>query len=318
MTDVLYILAACAAGILLLLLVLTFITYLLTFRRRSRPLDVVRDLGIDIERYRDVMVDPRELDARPHERVTVSSYDGLTLVARYYHASDDAPVNILFHGYKSSPLCDFSGGIRLAHGMGHNVLLVYQRSHGESEGGSITFGDKESRDVLSWVGYVSERFGREHPIVLTGISMGASTVLLASALEMPGNVRCVVADCPYSSPKEIIKRTVKGMHLPPSLVYPFIRLGGKIFARFDPSAVSCVRAAASSRLPILLIHGDADGFVPRSMSDEIYAAHTGRMDYRVFPNADHGMSYLEDAEEYERTYRSFVSEFTEKRISNEQ
>lgn len=55
--------------------------------------------------------------------------------------------------------------------MGLNVLLVDQRSHGESEGRLITFGVKERRDVVTWIDYVLEHFGDDTEIFLSGLSM---------------------------------------------------------------------------------------------------------------------------------------------------
>ena len=103
--------------------------------------------------------------------------------------------------------------------------------------------------------------------------------------------------------------TAKRMGFPPRLVYPFVRLGGRLFARFDPELASVVDAARKSRLPILLIHGEDDSFVPKYMSDAIYEAHTGIMEYYTFPGADHGMSCLVDNGRYSELCRTFVEKY---------
>lgn len=45
-----------------------------------------------------------QLSDRPYEEVSIESFDGLTLFGRYYHVKDGAPLDIGFHGYRSSAL----------------------------------------------------------------------------------------------------------------------------------------------------------------------------------------------------------------------
>ena len=147
----------------------------------------------------------------PFERVYITSHDGLKLSGRYYHQQDGAPLDICFHGYRGTPARDFSGGIQIMLREGHNVLMIEERAHLESEGHTITFGIKERYDALDWIQYALQRFGEDTRIILVGISMGAATVLMASELELPEQVKGIVADCPYTSPEVIIKKVCKDM-----------------------------------------------------------------------------------------------------------
>lgn len=146
----------------------------------------------------------QEMNDIPCEWVYTRSEDGKKLAARYYHVDEHGPLQIQFHGYRSDAVRDFCGGNKAAREMGMNVLSVDQRAHGKSEGYTLTFGVKERKDCLSWILYARERFGADQPIILAGLSMGAATVLMASELDLPDNVKGIIADCPYSSPKEII------------------------------------------------------------------------------------------------------------------
>ncbi len=309
-TPVTVVLIVVSAG-LLFALAFTYYAYAISFRRKRRPVDIVKDLGITVSGGVDLKALADELRLLPFEEVKITSYDGLTLVGRYYRAKEGAPVHILCHGYNSSPVHDFCASVSMNLGTGHNVLLIYQRAHGRSEGHALTFGYKESRDVASWVDFAIEREGGDVEILLAGVSMGAATVIIASALDLPKNVKCVIADCPYSDAKDEIMLTAKRRGFPPKLVYPFVRLGGRLFAHFDPDLASPRLAARESKLPILLIHGEDDSFVPKYMSDKIYAEHTGVMEYHTFPGADHGMSCLTDRERYS----SICEEFTSRYIS---
>ena len=248
---------------------------------------------------------------RPCEVVSTTAFDGLTLSARYYHAADGAPLDIAFHGYRSAGLTDFCGGAEISREMGHNLLLVDQRAHGKSQGRTITFGVKERWDVLSWVDFALERFGPDTKILLYGISMGASTVLMASELPLPENVKGIVADCPYSSPAKIIASVGRKMRIPAGLAASFSWVGAKVYGGFDLLEVDPVRAVKKAKVPILLIHGESDGFVPCDMSAEIQRANPSQIYRCTFPGADHGISFLVDPDRY----RKIVVEFCDKTLT---
>ena len=212
---------------------------------------------------------------------------------------------IAFHGYRSCALTDFSGGSELIFQMGYNLILVDQRAHGNSQGRTIAFGIQERYDCLTWIEYAIGRFGAETKILLFGISMGASTVLMASGLPLPKNVKGIVADCPYASAKDIICAVGERIGFPRWIVWPLVKIGANVYGGFDITQTDAVEAVKQAKVPILIIHGEADGFVPQEMSD--IAAHNPECITRVtFPEADHGISYLTDTERYQSIVRSFT------------
>ncbi len=262
--------------------------------------------GAQFEPHRDAMRRIFvQLAERPFEEITIQSRDGLTLFGRYYHIRDGAPLGIAFHGYRSSAMTDFAGGSELCFEMEHNLLLVDQRAHGKSQGDTISFGILERLDCLDWANYAAERFP-DTPMLLYGLSMGATTVLMASELDLPGNIKGIVADCPYCSPKAIIKKVCKEQGFPPNLSYPFISLGALLFGRFHLNQTSAAKAVANAQVPILIIHGESDGFVPCGMSEDVRIACPERITRHTFPGADHGICYLVDTPRYKKVVMEFV------------
>lgn len=249
-----------------------------------------------------------QLADRPYEAVSIASQDGLRLNGRYYDAGEGTILDICFHGYRSTSLTDICFFHELSSAMGHSLLLVDQRAHGDSAGRTITFGIKERYDVLSWADYAVTRFGEKRPIFLYGISMGASSVLMASDMGLPESVKGILADCPYSAPGKIIRRVSGKMHYPDWLTWPLVILGAKLYGGFDIRECDAPRAVKNAQLPILLLHGEADGFVPCEMSEEIRNANGELVEKHTFPAADHGLSYLSDPERYSK----IVTEFIEK------
>ncbi len=246
------------------------------------------------------------LDAEPFEAVEIAGYDGAKLFGRYYHKRDGAPLIIGFHGFKSTALRDMSGAGDLARQMEMNILLVDQRSHGKSEGKTISFGVKERFDCLGWAQYAAERWpGR--PIVLMGVSMGAATVLMAADLDLPGEVKGIIADCPYSDPGAIIKKVGRDSMGPASIaLYPFILLGARLYGGFGLTAASPVKAVRHAKVPILLIHGEDDRFVPCDMSRQIYDACSGEKTRLTIPGAPHAIAYVLDPAKYGQAVRRFL------------
>lgn len=242
----------------------------------------------------------------PCQTVAIESFDGSRLYGRYYHMRDGAPVEILFHGYRSSAFRDCSGGHALSRKMGFNALVVDQRAHGDSEDSTISFGVKEHKDCLYWVKYVNQRFGVETPIILSGLSMGAATVLMAAGLDLPENVACILADSPYSTPSAIIEKVCADLHYPVALCRPFIHLSAFLFGRFRLNGCTAKTAIAASKVPVLLIHGENDRLVPCSMSFEIAQCCGSDVTVHTFPGAGHGLSYLTDPVRYEKVVYDFL------------
>lgn len=251
----------------------------------------------------------KEMEGLSFESIYITAFDGVKLYARYYHVDDGAPLQIQFHGYRGSALRDFCGGHKLAHEMGHNTLVVDQRAHGKSGDNTITFGIKERYDCLYWAKYALERFGKETPIFLSGVSMGAATVLMASELDLPDNVVGIIADSPYSSPEEVICKVChEDMGLPTLPSMFLIRLGAKVFGHFDLNSANAINAVSHTKIPIFLIHGESDRFVPCNMSKIIAESATGRILLETFPYAGHGLSYIVDTDKYSKIVTGFVDE----------
>ena len=262
--------------------------------------------GAIYEPYRDQMVTwIKEVRSLPHEDLNITSFDGLTLRGKYYEYAPGAPIELMLHGYRGNSERDMCGGVQRCFALKRNALIVDQRGCGRSDGTVITFGINEKRDCLAWVDCLIRRFGPDVKIILTGISMGAATVMMASGTDLPDNVIGVLADCGYSSAKEIIKIVIRQMKLPATLAYPFVKLGAKLYGHFDLEETSPVEAMRKAKVPVIFYHGEADDFVPCSMSKECFDACVARKAIVTIPSAGHGLSYPKDPETYLQTLFDF-------------
>ena len=295
-----------------LVLLISYITYREIFMRRRKEYDPY--YGLDAPKYKvhseflGRIIE--SMGAEPYEMLAITARDGIKLFARYYHRKDGAPLHLICHGYKSSPLRDGSGGGCDSRSMEHNLLLIYQRAHGESEGRTITFGILERYDILDWANYMTDKLGDKTEIILIGTSMGAASVLMASELDLPDTVKCIIADCPYSSPREIIQKSAADMGYPARLIYPFVRLGARLFGHFSPDAASTTEAVKRARVPLLICHGKDDSMVPYQMSEKIAgSALAAGMEctLALFDNAEHCISFVVDYDGYVAIRDEFLS-----------
>ena len=228
----------------------------------------------------------------PHTDVSITSSDGLKLCGKYYEYKKGAPLEILFHGHRGSAERDLSGGVYRCFELGHNALIVDHRASGHSEGKVITFGIKERRDCVDWVNFAINNIDANAKIIITGISMGAATVMMMSAMDLPSNVVGVLADCGYTSSEDIIKKVMRDMKLPADLLYPFARLGARLFGGFGLDEFSPIEAMKKCRLPIIFFHGDADSYVPCYMSEQNFeACVSDKKRLVIIEGAEHGLCF---------------------------
>ncbi len=299
-------------GILIFSIALTLITSYICFLKifYSGKRKVLEEYPIPdgeiYEEMRESFVEwLKKVRALPCREVSITSHDGLRLSGRFFEYSPDATIEILFHGYRGCSESDLTGGVLRCRALGHSALIVDHRASGQSEGHVITFGALEKHDCLAWVDFVLKEINPSAKIIITGISMGAATVCLASAEPLPDNVIGVLADCPYTSAEDIIKKIMKEMHLPENLLFPFVRLGARIFGGFDIDEASPVKALEKSRLPVIFFHGDNDAFVPWEMSEKNYSACRSKKRLVIIKGAGHGLCYPVDREKYLDELRSF-------------
>lgn len=242
--------------------------------------------------------------------VSVTADDGLILHGTLFTpAGRNAPGGrwvIAVHGYKSLPASMAPLAARYLE-KGWTVLVPEQRSHGKSAGRYIGMGFFEKNDLVRWTEFAAARDPAAR-ILLHGVSMGASTVMLASALDLPDNVAAAVEDCGYSSlTGEFTAQLADMFSLPAFPLIPAASLVCRLRAGFFFRDVDCTAAVASSSIPVLFIHGEADRFVPFWMLDKLYAAAACGKARLTVPGAEHAMSEETDPQQYWAAVDAFTA-----------
>lgn len=296
-----------SSSILLFLLIAFFIisyvcfriTFYVSSKQKEENIKTLLPKGKAYEPfYEQITAYANETAQIPHKQFCIKSFDGLKLYGKYYEYKKGAPIELMFHGYRGTAERDLAGGVQRCFELGRNALIVDQRCSGKSEGNVITFGIKEHCDCLSWIEFMIKEFGVNVRIILTGISMGASTVLIAGGYDLPKNVIGILADCGFNSAKEIIKLVIKNLGLPQDLAYFFVKSGALIFGGFNPDKFTAEQAMKKCKVPVIFFHGEADDFVPCEMSKKNFEACASEKRLVTFKDAGHGLSFLTEPQKY--------------------
>ncbi len=300
-------------AVVLLSLTVAFICFRRIFYCKKRVIDKAGEVYIPrgkiYDPYREKILNWVKMTrAMECEEVSITSHDGLKLRGYYYEYKKGAPLEILFHGYHGNAERDLSGGVDRCHRLGRSALIIDQRACGASDGSVTTFGVLESRDCLRWIDFAVSKLGEDVRIILTGVSMGAATVMIAAGEQLPKNVVHVLADCGYTSARAIIKKVIRDMKLPADLLYPFARLGARLFGGFALDSRSPIEAVKRATVPIIFIHGDADDFVPCEMSEELCNACSSKKMLTKIKGAGHGIAFPAAEDEYIGALADFAKE----------
>ena len=258
-------------------------------RGKAKTERTIKMAGTDWSQHMDFIQERKKyMLAQYHEDVYQTSKDGLKLHATYFPGPDTQKIVICFHGYTSDGMHDFIGLSDYYMRNGYGMLLVDERAHGKSEGTYIGFGCLDRHDALGWIQWVIQECGPQVQILLHGISMGGSTVLMTSNMELPLQVKGIISECGFTSPKEVFTHVLHTRyHLP---VFPMIQISDYVNrkkAGFGLDECNAAREVRNAKVPILLIHGDGDTFVPCEMCEKIYENCTSPKIRLIIKDAAH-------------------------------
>ncbi len=279
-------------------------------RGNAKTKRTIKMAGTDWSQYMPLIEERKvRMMGQLHEDVYVESDDGLRLHATWFPCGEGKKTVICFHGYTSRGLSDYIGLSEYYRSRGFSMLLADERAHGESEGTYIGFGCRDRYDAVKWIGWVLEKCGEDVQILLHGTSMGGAAVLMCSGLSLPPQVKGIISDCGFTSAKEVFSHVLRTMYHMPA--FPMIQIADRInqkTAGYGLDECNAAREVRKARVPVLLIHGSADTFVPCRMCDEIYENCASPKRKLIVEGAAHAESYYKDPKAYERALDELIKE----------
>ena len=107
--------------------------------------------------------------------------------------------------------------------------------------------------------------------------------------------------------KEVFTHVLHSMyHLPAFPMIQIASLVNKKKAGYGLDDCNAAREVRKAQVPILLIHGDADTFVPCSMCEKIYENVASDKKMLIIKGAAHAESYYKDMKAYEQALDEFI------------
>ena len=244
------------------------------------------------------------MDQIGYEDVYMNSFDGLRLHAYLYKAEQPSKKFVLgIHGYRSYARPEFGPYIEFYRKHGYNMFLPDDRGHAPSEGDYIGFGVLDRLDCVDWAKYIVDTYGDDVEIIMHGVSMGAATVLSASAENLPAQVKGIVADCGYSDPMEVLVNQLK---LPDAK--DVMQKVEKICIKkmgYDLHSVTALKQVQKAHVPIFFVQGGKDTMVPSYMVYELFKACPTRKRLLYVSDAAHAESICLAKKEYEQCLIDF-------------
>ena len=132
---------------------------------------------------------------------------------------------------------------------------------------------------------------------------------MASSLDLPPQVKGIVSDCAFTSPKHVFTHVLHHMyHLPAFPMIPLAIMINKKKAGYGLDECNAAIEVRKAKIPILLIHGGSDTFVPSRMCEEIYKNCASPVKKLIVPGAAHAESYYKDMKAYEQALDEFYAE----------
>lgn len=304
------------AVIFVICVLITYLTVRLFFYRITPPdfdytsVDISKETEEIQKRHQMSVEGEKWFMSQNPEDISITSYDGLTLMGRYLPAKEASVKTVIcVHGYRCySGLYEFGSRLEFLHELGLNLLVIDQRSHGRSDGRFIGMGVPETDDVKKWCKLIDDKIGADSKIILYGISMGAATVLNVSGEEdLPSSVKAVIEDCGFSSALDEMGEKITSMaHLPRNPFVPMSKGIIKMLGGYDITSKIPREQIKNFKGRLLVIHGDADTFVPTYMHESIYDNATCEKKKLIVPKAEHIMSYYYATDEYQNLVRELA------------
>ena len=292
--------------ILLMMIIYLFILLNKTFNR-SKKKNVMRSKDMRGVDYAIFKQDVDWLEKIDKNELIIQSNDGLNLHACLIPNKNKSLCVILCHGYSATrnSMAVFAKHYHETYGA--QVLMIDARAHGLSEGNVIGFGYHDRKDLNLWIQRVKQELGEHIPIILHGVSMGASTLLYASIDGFESNVKGIVCDSAFIDLKPIFIRQMKMIYNLPA--FPFIylvELYMKYWVKIPFDQTNILKQKDKLLYPCLIIHGTSDKFVPYEMAVELNDIYPVYHTFLSVDNAKHALSYSMNPERYKESIHKFI------------
>ena len=249
---------------------------------------------------------------------TCETEDGIHLEG-WYIPREDATATVLMLNGDQGRRDSLLGHARMFNDAGYACATFDYRHHGKSGDDAITYGAREKYDVIAAVKYLRENSFVEGKFIIFGISMGASTALIASP-ELKG-IDGYILNCAYAEFDIAFRNGIENMGFPQFPFYYLARMFFKLLTGVDMKSIRPVDYAGELSAPVLIIQAGRD-LVTRPVNGEmIFEAAKEPKEYAFFSDAEHIV--IEDEKDniqnpkYIETVLGFIDKIVNEKVTDE-
>ena len=214
------------------------------------------------------------------------------MVAWWWPAEDaNAPAVLYLHGARWN-LTGQTRRIEQLHRFGFSVFAIDYRGFGKSDGDTPTEKTVYEDAHVAW-DWLAARQPDPKRRFIYGHSLGSAVAVdLAASLS---RADAPAAEAPAAAGLIIESSFTTLEDMAKSLTYPWLPVGLLLTQKFDSMS-----KMAKVKLPVLVVHGAADRFVPARFSEALYQAAAGPKKLLLIDGATHNNSMRTGALQYRR------------------
>jgi uncharacterized protein len=249
---------------------------------------------------------PGDLNAEPIEFPS----DSGASVHGWWCPTENAPgAVLLLPGIRANRL-SMVDRARFLRRAGYSTLLIDLQATGETKGDHITFGWKESRDVIAGVGFIHQQQPAV-PIAIIGTSLGGAAVLFAIP---PLKVNALVLEEVYPTIEIATRNRLENYfgrlgRLSAPLLLDQLRLRLGVSA----SALRPVDHIDQANCPILICAGENDRHTRFSDTRMLFDHAKSPKQLWIVPNVGHVDLYAAAPTAYEKEVLAFLNQMSQSR-----
>ena len=98
------------------------------------------------------------------------------------------------------------------------------------------------------------------------------------------------------------------MNLPVKLFYPLVNLSSILFSHASLNKDDAMKSLKNTKHKYLIIHGDKDTIVPYQYTGKLANTYKDKVQYELFPNTEHGISFVTDKPRYKKIVTDFINQ----------
>ena len=232
-----------------------------------------------------VDVTPEAVGLR-YEDVYFATADSVRLNGWFVPRAEAQATLLWFHG-NAGNISHRLENIRLLHEtISMHILIFDYRGYGRSEGTVSEEGTY--RDAQAALRYLRSKTGLDsEKIIFFGRSLGAA---VAADLATRHEPLALILESPFTSIRDMAR-----------LALPFLPVGLFLRTRYDT-----LTKMTQVRVPLLVLHGDADEIVPLEQGRKVFEAAVGSKEFYTIPGAHHNDTYVVGGAPYFEALKSFV------------